>query len=450
MTHKELDDLFRANSERGEFAPEPGEWEAMTALLDEDERRDRYAWWVSVGWFSLFVLLIAGGLYGLYINQSVSKRDTPTSKTSIPIASVEEGNGVNENSVDFSSSEALVIEEISGDAGVVSNEALVSNQANPQLKKSSATSLATSKLPVASRLIETNEVVSSSNSTSINQVVSSPKDNQQAPKIGVDLMASAAATVVSKSQDLIEKEVASTIANEPLLSPLDRNELEAIALKRPELEQLDLDELVLPPSPRVLSTQSTWSKFGVGLFAAQELTSVAMSNHMRMGSRFGAQFHYKPFKQWSLELGVSYAHKSYMAPDAEMQNTLGLFIDDVLPSQTDGECDMIEVPLTLSFLPNGHGQAGPFVSGGVVSYRIFKEEMVFHYNEPTIQVGEATVPDAVNAIFGSAHLQVGYRFVPKRGPSWRVGPYLQVPMTMVGSGKLPIYSGGLQLEVELF
>jgi len=86
VTHQELDDIFRANSERGEFAPQPGEWEEMTAMLDEDERKERHARWVSIGWMSLFILLICAGVYGLWSNQS-GVASNPAPIASVPTMS---------------------------------------------------------------------------------------------------------------------------------------------------------------------------------------------------------------------------------------------------------------------------------------------------------------------------------------------------------------------------
>jgi len=56
-----------------------------------------------------------------------------------------------------------------------------------------------------------------------------------------------------------------------------------------------------------------------------------------------------------------------------MKNTLGLFVDEALPVQTDGQCDILEIPLTVTYLTQGHGNAGAFVSGGLLSYHIFRE-----------------------------------------------------------------------------
>ncbi len=453
MTHKELDDLFRANSERGEFAPEPGEWEAMTALLDEDERKDRYAQWVSIAWMSLFVLLISGGVYGLWATQqSDSDQQGISIDSNQPIASLQEvqsSTTLAKQTFESANQELNTSIDLSDNALATSSNNSPS-QAVENTSKSVSSSIESASLAASS--------IAASSAETDRSAVESPlvgtfngRNTTTALLVSQDKSTS---LPVTESQDNLETNTKLGKVNSAAL--IASNELIEESLT--SLERLPLNELnrlSIPlslqgnQSPKVSLPDATWSRFGLGFFVAQELNSVAMSDKMRLGTRAGVQLRYNPLPKWSIDLGASYARKSYMAPKGEMQNTLGLFFDDVLPAQTDGECDILEIPLTLTYLPNGHGNAGPFISGGLISYRIFREEMVFHYDQPTSQTTKASAPDK-GALFGTSQLQVGYQFVPNKGPAWRVGPYLHVPISMVGSGDLPIYSVGLQAGFELF
>lgn len=462
MTHQELDDLFRANSERGEFAPELGEWEEMTAMLDEDERRERYARWVSIGWMSLFVVLIASGVYGLWSIGGIGSEPAPTSKEVVtPVAEVPSI----QRDVNIADATQNPLSAGASTQSSVEDEALFESsvdQAQGSIQVDASAKPAASSFDAGTSRAD---IAAATHTAKTSKLANERSHNGAASPGGSSLPSTSSsqrASQVLAKADTRAAVVPSTfplnvggkksVSEElqPTLSFTSAPALPQTALVPFTVNEASLSqEVAFVAPPNVLAEARSWSKYSLGLFVAEELTSVAMSKEVRLGTRVGALLHYKPFRQWSVDLGVSYAHKSYMAPDGEMKNTLGLFVDDVLPSQTDGECDILEIPLTVSFLPQGHGQAGPFVSAGLLSYRIFREQMVFHYDEPTSQVQGAMAPD-MGSLFGTLHFQAGYRFVPKRGPAWRVGPYVQVPMTMVGSGKLPIYSGGFQVEVELF
>jgi hypothetical protein len=458
VTQQELDDLFRANSERGEFSPEPGEWEAMTALLDQDERQERYARRVSIAWMTLFTLLILGGFYGLWQSQQSESQPEPFATVKGPVAdlnSLQQSSTSSQGTLESTEETKALVDaaitsatrsnqeafgEVNNSTAQNSTKNLIA-EATPTSSSTKATSKASevaNELPVKFEAIQTE---------SFSPVVfvkskiqpSSSNDEQglsESAVRGADLSNSSS---LNSSAENADNQVAAAF------SAIPQNELVAFELIPTYLS----NATPAIATPAIASPAKAVSQFGLGVFAGQELTSVAMSNKLRLGTRVGAQLRYKVLPQWSLDLGATYVRKSYMAPKGEMQNTVGLFFDGVLPSQTDGKSSVLEIPLTVTFLPNGHGNQGPFLTGGLISYRIFREDMAFTYDQPTTQVTEATYHNK-QSLFGTSHVQVGYQFVPNNGPAWRVGPYLQVPISMVGTGDLPIYSLGLQLGVELF
>ena len=459
MTHQELDELFRANSERGEFSPEPGEWEQMTALLDEDERRERIARWVSMLWIAVFALLIIGGMAGLWYYQqqpqpqpvvagssSIQSQapDQQTDNAAVTLAG--EDSDINQNN---SASQAQI-----GESLLTENTEQLPTDTDPAFAKTrpastaSGSTSANQDLPTVSRrsvAVKTTAEEAAENHVTSSGNLNGNRESSQVSGSDASFSQSAAANDAKAVSDPSTQSNPAIAAEEES----DRSTDDLTALPTLALQQVDFQTQLSPNIPADFwQGQSRW---GFGAFIAEEITSVRMSNRVRLGTRIGLQARYYANTRWSFDLGVAYARKHYRGSEADMQAMQYLFVDEVMPFQTDGACDLIEVPLSASFLFADRNHSGLFLNAGLLSRYVFREHMHFHYNQQAPnQPSEVVATDGLGTLVGTTHFQFGYRFVTQNGPAWRLGPYVQVPVAMLGHAKLPLYSVGLQAEFELF
>ena len=476
MTHRELDDLFRANSERGDFTPQPEEWEAMTQLLEADERRRRLGKVVSLAWMALFATLIGWGTYGAYrVISSPSDSAPTTTQLSTPLheATPFAAGSPSLSTTTLTGSDATSNPLSSAPAGAASTG--VASSATATVLPGSATVVGLSPKHVSRPSVETEKSghFSDARPAAVKTQVT-PTPTRTAT--GSQVQASASSATVEVQQALRTAGTKVPVASEKRKSEpsfASQNtlaqpppELAATALRVQRLHPRSLELIASGKVPATLSVpqiqpsagpltvarpKAQRPRFSFGTLAAGEVTSVGMQQELRWGARGGVVAHASILPHWEVQTGLTYGRKRYHAAPDHYHMVDGFWVGGVEATDTESKTDILEVPLLLTYHLRDQSQySSLFVSAGLTSYFLRKEEFSYAYpHEVPGQNHGHSMYNQHRTVMGVLQFQLGYRLRATDKLAYRISPFVSVPLDGVGYGEVQLYTGGVSFELEL-
>jgi len=191
--------------------------------------------------------------------------------------------------------------------------------------------------------------------------------------------------------------------------------------------------------------------FYYSLLVGPDWSTVKFENTSKMGYSVGLMLGYQISRKLSVEAGALWDRKYY--------KSLGEYLDTTnlaLPMHSmvlhlNGYCDMIEIPVNVKYNLINKQDRSWFVSAGVSSY-IMKNE---NYNVTYKRYGptytkEYEYKNSTKNWFSILNISVGYKKSISKYTDLSIAPYIKLPITGVGIGKLPISSTGIYLSVSRF
>ena len=199
------------------------------------------------------------------------------------------------------------------------------------------------------------------------------------------------------------------------------------------------------PTPRPLPAASY--RLHIGLLAAPELSAV----HQRgvgAGGSVGLQVEYLLARRWRLSTGYLQAIKRYEAGSGDYH------LPTAWPSpwaltEVTANCRIIDVPLNLRYDVWQQPQRRAFVSGGLSSLFMRREDYDYQYD-----AGGKTYNSAWQFLNYSNHpfqvlnLSVGYEQSLSQRWALQVEPYLKLPLGGVGYGAVRLQSAGVFFSLK--
>ena len=114
----------------------------------------------------------------------------------------------------------------------------------------------------------------------------------------------------------------------------------------------------------------------------------------------------------------------------------------------DANCDVVEIPVKLSYSFIDKDKSSWFAGAGLSSYIMKKESYVFTYKTPS-----GTIPYPYEAknenkhYFSILNLSAGYTRRISNTVSLTAEPYVDIPMVGIGVGKVHLNSAGILFSV---
>ena len=424
MTHEELDDLFRANAERGDFAPNPGEWAEMTRLLEEDERRERYGRWVSAAWALLFVGLIGFGIRGAIAyapdaSQTIEDRRAATAAVSAPRA-----------------------QRGPRPAAPLKHAARVDGRA-----AAPKTSLAIPRgAPTADRLSQ------SPMSARPAAVPLLPSGRLVSAPVSNDLVGSGrrpAAEAASRRSERRRSDAPEPARSNESLTPLASRPTSALFKAPTNLPALYDTDGGRRLTDRVVCC-SLPARLTVGPLVAAEATRVSVGADLTFGYRAGLRAAYRVSQRLRLNAAVAVGRRNYHAGLGDTDMPAELFAGHVRPHSTVSSATVVEFPIGIEYTPESAVPAAWFLSAAVNSYRYLSEEMAFEYPEHRPgQFSRMRDPRPGGTLAASLRLGGGVWLRPGGRPALRVSPYVELPLRAQAYSEVSLYSVGVQVSTPL-
>jgi hypothetical protein len=164
----------------------------------------------------------------------------------------------------------------------------------------------------------------------------------------------------------------------------------------------------------------------------------------------GAGLGYTFNKRYTLLAGLYSGNKVYTAlPDAYHPPAVFYTYYPYL-EKVDADCKVLEIPVSLSYHFNTSHSQNWFVTAGLSSFLMKKEEYNYYYKRSTtgpVYQRKWTINNENKHFLSALTLSGGYQRTISRHLSVLIEPYLKLPLTGVGYGKVKLHSAGVLFSV---
>ena len=453
----DMDALFRDGADKHEFTYNPDAWAMMEGKLDTRDRR-KYFLWLFLG--AIFI----AGIVGIYsfIN-SAEQTNLVVEQSNIEIVN---NKTIIENTVNkdakitieqevqnVSNSELIAIKNTKKieDYNAINN---IAEDNKPALKeeyinnyskvKSSNIGAQNSFQSENTGSLVDNEVVSVSSST-----VSSPSNNS---------------TTRNSEENNLTKNVSSAISNiqkdkksrELLLINKLRNANNNVVLSLNN-EGLGFDLKATQQTLPIIAASS--SRYVLSAFGSSDFSTVGFFKDPQAGFTLGTKLGVQFARKFQLDIGFAYSLKKYGSVGNEYNIEGGWdTMVGIDPSWMDGKGNVLQIPIEASYYFNGYEKSSIFVNAGISSFLFNSEWYGFKYDEVELlnnpnatPIEEITMSDINRRNFhpaGIARISIGYQKIISPNMAFELSPYLQIPLTGIGEGKVDLYTAGVQFAVK--
>jgi hypothetical protein len=190
--------------------------------------------------------------------------------------------------------------------------------------------------------------------------------------------------------------------------------------------------------------------FSAALTAGMDLSTVKYTHSDNPGFNFGLLGGYRFSKNWSVYTGLIYTKKNYNLNGTDYHPPMHYWTTYVDLQTVEGYCRMWEVPLLARYTFNSKTDKRFFVSTGVSSY--FMKKQQYNYSYKVIGTGTLansawTNDSSFNHIFSILHISAGFEKRLGKNLSWQIEPYAKIPLTGVGFGNIKLSSFGLNFSI---
>ena len=164
----------------------------------------------------------------------------------------------------------------------------------------------------------------------------------------------------------------------------------------------------------------------------------------------GATIGYRLSKNISLETGLFYSQKHYYTSGehfsmAKIANTMPANMELI---SLNGTSNILEIPLTIKYDFNLKNKSNYFATLGMSSYLLTKESNDYLTLVNGVkQTLHSTYTNSSNYFNATINLSVGYEHKFFKKATFRIEPYIQIPLKQMGVGAMPISSAGVHFGI---
>jgi hypothetical protein len=181
----------------------------------------------------------------------------------------------------------------------------------------------------------------------------------------------------------------------------------------------------------------------IGVFGAPDFSTVRFQTMKGVGTTYGVLLGYSFNERWAVESGLSLDMKRYY--------TAGEYFKKEMPSgytllNVDGSCNMLEIPVNVRYNFSTGSRMKWFATAGLSTYLMSKENYNYQYSDGW-STGDSnwSIHKPSQYWFSIVNVSAGFEQRMGKIGNLRLEPYARIPLSGIGTGKLPIVSAGLNI-----
>lgn len=277
------------------------------------------------------------------------------------------------------------------------------------------------------------------------------KDNSRQEKkkdISPDQQVIAATTSISEHNKEKEDQQDKLPGKEPMLTenkPAIKNEASDPVLKT-SIED-SLAGIPEQPEKKETKTLPGSSKFSINISFGPDLSAVgAQPGNWQM--QYGIGIGYAVSRHITLRTGFYVGRKVYAADSTSYKTPYNNLYNYYFLQRIDANCLVYEIPVTVAYNVIQSPTNSLFISTGLSSYLMKKEDYEYYYKAPSGNRQTHSYSYSRNShLFSVINLSAGYQYHFSNRLSVIAEPYIKVPVTGIGNGRVNLNSGGVLFTV---
>jgi hypothetical protein len=191
------------------------------------------------------------------------------------------------------------------------------------------------------------------------------------------------------------------------------------------------------------------NKWQLSFSAGPDLSMVGVEKTGKWKMQYGIGIGYSLSERFQVRTGFMVSRKLYYADSSDYHPPKGFWNYYTNLQKIDANCLVYEIPLNLVYTFPSAKKHQWFVSGGVSSYLMKSEtyEYYFKDNWGVDQYRKRTVDNQNNHFLSILHLSGGYQYKFSDKLSLMAEPYVKLPLSGVGFGKVKLNNTGMLFTI---
>ncbi len=232
----------------------------------------------------------------------------------------------------------------------------------------------------------------------------------------------------------------------------DANNLPEQTVKKEETEKIVSKDAEAPLASNNISKSKKKSSFFISASAGPDISAAGTDRLGKMQLLSGAGFGYSYKDRLTLRTGFYTARKVYTASPEQYNPPPPFWSYYPYMEKIEADCKVYEIPLLLSYHFGRKSKSSWLATAGVSSY-LMKEEVYDYYYKPNptapVRTYRRTIKEENDHFFSVLTLSAGYQRKLGNKISLIAEPYLKLPLTGVGYGKVKLNSAGMMMTVTI-
>lgn len=190
--------------------------------------------------------------------------------------------------------------------------------------------------------------------------------------------------------------------------------------------------------------------FGISLSAGPDISGAQLDNPGRIAINLGLGLSYVIAPAFTLRAGFYADKKIYSVVPDDYKATNGTGNYEYLQN-IDANCLVYSIPINVNYNFKKIKNHNWFLSTGLSSYLMKRETYKYYYKYPSGQTNTKnwTIHNQNQNFLSMLNLSGGYQYYFNNRISVMGEPYLNLPLSGVGAGKVRLKSGGILLTVTV-
>lgn len=210
--------------------------------------------------------------------------------------------------------------------------------------------------------------------------------------------------------------------------------------KKDSTERTENQKAVDENKPEADKNANT-SNWYMKLLVSPDLSAIGYNKPGKTGVNIGLMAEYSPSKHWGISMGAIWSKKLYDKKNPGKSYSYGgtWFEADYL----DGDCRVLDIPINITYYILPEARLNFYATLGVSSYIMLKEDYVYTVTENNYKYYYYEDYKNQNRHwFSMLNLSFGLQYKISPRLQLQAEPFLKVPMSGVGQGKIDLVSAG--------
>lgn len=193
------------------------------------------------------------------------------------------------------------------------------------------------------------------------------------------------------------------------------------------------------------------NNFGVNVSAGPDISDVYHNSIGKVTVAYGVGLSYNLSKRLNLRTGFYSSKKIYSVAGNNYYMPPGSIGNYEYLQNVEANCKVYEIPVKLAYSFEKIKNHRWFVSTGLSSYLMKKETYDYYYKTPAGQMYNKnwSISNKNKHFFSVLDISGGYQYSFNSQFSLIAEPYVNLPLTGIGAGKVKLNSGGILFTLQV-